>query len=141
MVSTSGAGRLPNTRSHRVDRGISGCHQRSTAPYARRVRGVIAGLVVIVAVATVLPAPPVEAQVAPGREVVALVINGTGNGHGRGLSQWGAYGRAVNGGQTWTQILDAYYGGTTLGSVATTSRVRVRLLAHDGDASVGVIST
>lgn len=105
------------------------------------MRGVVAGLVVIVAVATALPPPPVEAQVAPEREVVALVIAGTGSGHGRGLSQWGAYGRAVNGAQTWTQILDAYYGGTTLGSVTTASRVRVRLLAHDGDASVGVIST
>ncbi len=67
------------------------------------------------------------AQVAPEREVVALIVEGTGIGHGRGLSQWGAYGRAVNGGQSWTQILDAYYGGTTLGSVATSSRVRVRL--------------
>ena len=75
------------------------------------------------------------------QEVVGLVIEGTGFGHGRGMSQWGAYGRAVNGGQSWTTILNAYYGGTTLGSVATASRVRVRLVGHDGDATVGVIST
>src|SRR5262245_23473928 len=87
------------------------------------------------------PAPSAPAQVAPEQEVVALIVEGTGNGHGRGLSQWGAYGRAVNGGQSWTQILNAYYGGTTLGTVATSSRVRVRLVAHDGDATVGVIST
>jgi peptidoglycan hydrolase-like amidase len=88
-----------------------------------------------------VPAPRVPAQIAPAAEVVALLVEGTGNGHGRGMSQWGAYGRAVNGGQSWTQILDAYYGGTTLGTVATSSRIRVRLLAHDGDATVGVIST
>jgi peptidoglycan hydrolase-like amidase len=105
------------------------------------VRGVIASLVVVAASTTALPAPSVEAQVAPEQNVVALIVEGTGNGHGRGMSQWGAYGRAVNGGQSWTQILDAYYGGTTLGAVATSSRVRVRLLAHDGDATVGVIST
>ena len=57
------------------------------------------------------------------------------------MSQWGAYGRAVNGRQSWTTILNAYYGGTTLGSVSTASRVRVRLVGHDGDATVGVIST
>ena len=57
------------------------------------------------------------------------------------MSQWGAYGRAVNGGQSWTSILNAYYGGTTLGSVSTASRLRVRLVGHDGDATVGVIST
>ena len=87
-----------------------------------------------------LPAQSLPAQVAP-LEIVSLVVEGTGNGHGRGLSQWGAYGRAVNGGHSWTQILDAYYGGTTLGTVATSSRIRVRLLAHDGDDTVGVIST
>jgi peptidoglycan hydrolase-like amidase len=98
------------------------------------------GLLVVLASLAVPAAPPAAAQVAPEHEVVALIVEGTGFGHGRGLSQWGAYGRAVNGGQTWTQILDAYYGGTTLGTVATSSRLRVRLLAHDGDSTVGVIS-
>ena len=89
----------------------------------------------------VVPGPAVRSQVAPEQEVVALIVEGTGFGHGRGMSQWGAYGRAVNGGQSWTQILNAYYGGTTLGSVSTSTRIRVRLLAHDGDSTVGVIST
>jgi peptidoglycan hydrolase-like amidase len=101
----------------------------------------LVGVLVIVIASIAVPARPAPAQVAAEGEVVALIVEGTGNGHGRGLSQWGAYGRAVNGGQSWTQILDAYYGGTTLGTVATSSRLRVRLLSHDGDSTVGVIST
>ena len=81
------------------------------------------------------------AAVDPTDEVVALVIEGVGFGHGRGMSQWGAYGWAVNYGRTWQWILDHYYGGTTLGSVTTSARIRVRLVAHDGDPTVGVIST
>lgn len=46
----------------------------------------------------------------------------------------------VNGAQTFTQILDAYYGGTTLGSVPTTRRIRVRLVGHDNSTIVGVVS-
>ena len=101
----------------------------------------LAALIMVTALPHAPQAGPAAAQVAPEQEVVALIVEGTGFGHGRGMSQWGAYGRAVNGGQSWTQILDAYYGGTTLGSVATSSRIRVRLLAHDGDSTVGVIST
>ena len=104
-------------------------------------RGVVAGLLAAASSVVFIPESTVPAQVAAEQEVVALIVEGTGFGHGRGMSQWGAYGRAVNGGQSWTTILDAYYGGTTLGSVATSSRIRVRLLAHDGDATVGVIST
>ena len=43
-----------------------------------------------------------------------LTVTGHGNGHGRGLSQWGAYGYAVDRGWSYQQILDRYYGGTTL---------------------------
>jgi peptidoglycan hydrolase-like amidase len=47
------------------------------------------------------------------------------------MSQWGAYGRAVNGGQTWQQILDAYYGGTISGTAPNQTR-HVRLVGFDG---------
>mgnify|MGYP006205110145 CR=1 FL=1 len=66
-------------------------------------------------------------------EVVAFLVRGVGNGHGRGLSQWGTFGRAVNGGQTWQQILDTYYGGTVAGS-RTLPDQRVRLTKWDGAA-------
>ncbi len=62
---------------------------------------------------------------------MALRIDGVGSGHGRGMSQWGAYGRAVNGGQTWQQILDAYYGGTISGTAPNQTR-HVRLVGFDG---------
>ena len=67
-----------------------------------------------------------------------MVVDGVGNGHGRGLSQWGSYGWAVNYGWDWTQILDHYYGGTTMGDAAN-NRITVRLLALD-DQQTAVIS-
>ncbi|MGA1219332.1 MAG: hypothetical protein ACO3XP_01690, partial [Ilumatobacteraceae bacterium] len=58
-------------------------------------------------------------------EIVAYVVEGTGNGHGRGLSQWGAYGWAVEQGKNWEWILDHYYGGTYLGNIDANQRIRV----------------
>ncbi|MFV0260605.1 MAG: SpoIID/LytB domain-containing protein [Acidimicrobiales bacterium] len=44
-----------------------------------------------------------------------ITITGRGWGHGRGLSQYGAYGYARDHGWSSAQILDHYYGGTTGG--------------------------
>ncbi len=79
------------------------------------------------------------AQAAP-NDIIAVVVDGVGNGHGRGMSQWGAYGWAVDQGWNSQQILDHYYGGTTSGTVPTDRRIRVRLLDLDGASTVGVIS-
>ena len=92
----------------------------------------------VVAVAPVLTFGEVEAAPGDTNEIVAVVIDGVGNGHGRGLSQWGSYGWAVNYGWDWTQILDHYYGGTTMGD-APNDRISVRLLAVD-DQQTAVIS-
>ena len=70
--------------------------------------------------------------------IVAFVVRGVGNGHGRGLSQWGSYGRALAG-QSWTQILDTYYAGTSLGD-RPGAQIRVRLTGWNGSATVGVLS-
>jgi stage II sporulation protein D len=48
-----------------------------------------------------------------GRNVTSLVIDGMGAGHGVGLCQWGAVGRA-RAGQDYQRILAAYYPGTRL---------------------------
>jgi stage II sporulation protein D len=48
-----------------------------------------------------------------GQNVTNLVIDGMGAGHGVGLCQWGAVGRA-RAGQAYQQILAAYYPGTRL---------------------------
>ncbi|MDJ0771290.1 MAG: SpoIID/LytB domain-containing protein, partial [Ilumatobacter sp.] len=86
----------------------------------------------------VASADRVEAAPAGDDEVVAFVVNGVGNGHGRGLSQWGTYGRALAG-QSWQQILDTYYGGTSAGTRAEPN-LRVRLTDWDGAGTLGVIS-
>jgi SpoIID/LytB domain protein len=63
---------------------------------------------------------------------VQVVVDGHGNGHGIGMSQWGAYGYAVDLGWSAGQILDHYYSGTVPGTVALDSLVRVRLQNLDG---------
>lgn len=45
--------------------------------------------------------------------VIELIVNGTGRGHGVGLCQAGALGRARSG-QSYREILSAYYPGTRL---------------------------
>ncbi len=53
-------------------------------------------------------------------------FTGQGNGHGRGLGQWGAFGYAKSG---WTaeQIVAHYYGGSQLARADVNLPVRVRL--------------
>lgn len=57
----------------------------------------------------------------------SLVLSGRGSGHGYGLSQWGAYGYAVDFGWSASQILDHYYGGTVSGTVPLDTTIAVRL--------------
>ncbi len=69
------------------------------------------------------------APAAAATPTVGLV--GHGWGHGRGLSQWGAYGYALDRGWDHRQILGHYYGGTTEGTIGN-DEVSVRLTALDG---------
>src|SRR5215212_528569 len=55
-----------------------------------------------------------------------LVVNGRGWGHGVGLSQYGAYGYALDEARDYQFIVGHYYTGTTLG-MAPSTRMRVRL--------------
>jgi stage II sporulation protein D len=50
-------------------------------------------------------------------EVSSLTVNGRGYGHGIGMCQWGAIGRA-RAGQNYRTILETYYPGTTIGRIA-----------------------
>jgi peptidoglycan hydrolase-like protein with peptidoglycan-binding domain len=104
------------------------------------VRRIVLTVVAVLGI-TMLPLPgdSSSVQAAP-NDIVAVVVDGVGNGHGRGMSQWGAYGWAVDQGWNSQQILDHYYGGTTAGTVPTDRPIRVRLLDLDGAATVGVIS-
>ena len=64
---------------------------------------------------------------------------GRGNGHGVGMSQWGARGRALAG-QTTGQILAAYFSSSTLGTTSPTSPVRVLLLSGFSAASASPLT-
>ncbi len=70
------------------------------------------------------------------RCAASVTITGHGNGHGIGLSQYGAYGYAVDAGWTAAQILARYYGGTVAGSASnTTMSVRLQAL-DDGQTAI-----
>ncbi len=60
----------------------------------------------------------------------SFVLEGHGNGHGIGLSQWGALGYAVDDGWDAERILGHYYGGTVAGAIAAGS-ITVRLTSLD----------
>ncbi len=60
---------------------------------------------------------------------LGVIIRGHGNGHGRGLSQYGAYGWATRLGGTWQSIIDFYYGGG--------GRILTTLTAADAGATPG----
>jgi SpoIID/LytB domain protein len=61
-----------------------------------------------------------------------ISLNGHGFGHGRGLSQYGSLGYAIDHNWSWEQILDHYYGGTSFGDLATNPVIGVRILEFDG---------
>jgi peptidoglycan hydrolase-like protein with peptidoglycan-binding domain len=79
---------------------------------------------------------------------LGIVVRGHGNGHGRGLSQYGALGWATKLNASWQDILNFYYGGsgrslallTAADAGATPGGVMtVRLTALDG-ATTSVVS-
>lgn len=59
----------------------------------------------------------VEPEYRDGR-VSRVTFRGQGNGHGVGMCQWGAIGRA-RAGQSFRSILGTYYPGTTVGPIAS----------------------
>src|SRR5207247_10375481 len=54
------------------------------------------------------------------------LVRGGGNGHGLGMSQWGARGRAAAG-DDYRKILAAYYAGTRIENRDTSGAVRIAL--------------
>lgn len=90
----------------------------------------------LVATGAVLAAPsaPVQAYGS------AITITGRGNGHGDGLSQWGAYGYATSYGWDWHQILSHYYGGTTETAGDPATEVTVRLRGLDDRPFTAVVN-
>ena len=97
-------------------------------------------------VAAVLTALVGSTLIAPTTQAVAdaavrplnsyLVITGAGWGHGRGMSQYGAYG-AADAGLNHKQILQFYYPKTSLGSLTSGNTIRV-WISSDDDAKLQV---
>ena len=89
--------------------------------------------------ATRLTTPVAPSSVDAATPPASVVIDGHGYGHGIGLSQWGAYGYAVDLGWSSAQILDHYYGGTVAGAVAPGEQMTVRLMRLDDQQTAVVI--
>ncbi|HVS85101.1 MAG TPA: SpoIID/LytB domain-containing protein [Gaiellaceae bacterium] len=76
--------------------------------------------------------------VAPTGSGALFLFSGHGWGHGVGMSQYGAYGYALNG-WTYDQILSHYYPGTKLAK-APASAATIRVLLADARTSLTVAS-
>jgi SpoIID/LytB domain protein len=97
----------------------------------RRTRLVVAAA--LVGAGLVLGGPgaaPVKAY--PGTHVN---LTGHGWGHGRGMGQFGAQGYATMHGWSYTQILDHYYGNTTMGTVGNDT-LSVRITRKDNQGVI-----
>lgn len=75
-------------------------------------------LIILIAVAMLTVLPAVSAQAAENDGTID--INGAGWGHGVGMSQYGSYGRALEG-QTYDEILTAYYTGASISTFGETA--------------------
>ena len=82
---------------------------------------------------------PLAAQDAPIDENT-IPITGHGFGHGRGLSQYGALGYAIDFGWSSDQILNHYYGDTTAGTVDN-SLLTIRLQSSFGVPTVAQVDS
>ncbi|GAB48451.1 SpoIID/LytB domain-containing protein [Mobilicoccus pelagius] len=99
-----------------------------STPAARLARRSSAPALALALLATGAPAASADPVVTPGNG--DLVVDGRGFGHGRGMSQWGAYG-AADAGLAWPGILDFYYPGARRASQPD-SEMRV-WISRDGD--------
>jgi SpoIID/LytB domain protein len=118
----------------------SGCSHADDCSVNTCWRRAVAALTIMVAPTTI--GPVAEAATPQRAGATTIVFDGHGNGHGIGLSQWGAYGYAVDHGWNAAQILDHYYGGTvasTLAPSATPPVVAVRLMRLD-DQQTAVVN-
>jgi SpoIID/LytB domain protein len=98
---------------------------------SRRRAPILLLSLLLVATGNIFTRPAAEAS-------TALGLRGHGWGHGRGMGQYGALGYAVDLSWSAASILDRFYGGTSAGTVATSTPMSVRLVAQDGLATAVV---
>jgi stage II sporulation protein D len=96
-------------------------HRPSNRPaLTLRLTTLVAGLAVAGVLASLAFVTPVSAATGD------FVIQGRGNGHGTGLSQWGAW-QGARSGATHQQILSLYYPGAELADVDPNQLIGVRI--------------
>jgi SpoIID/LytB domain protein len=98
------------------------------APTALRRAATAALGVAALTAGVVGSAVPAHADAAVSPKSSAITIVGAGWGHGKGMSQYGAYGAATKG-LDYDEIIDFYYPGTTLDSLAKGNTIRVWITA------------
>jgi SpoIID/LytB domain protein len=91
---------------------------------------------IVLAALIALVATTASAQTAPTSGEALFVVSGRGWGHGVGMSQYGAYGQALEG-KTHHEILAHYYTGTTLGKAPLSA---VKVLIAEGRPAVSISS-
>ena len=115
----------------------------------RRRRIALALLVVSAVIVPFVQSDPPKAS-ANNLPPLGVIIRGKGNGHGRGMSQYGAFAWATRLGSTWQSIIDFYYGGggRTLTSLTQADSgltpggvMSVRLEVQDGKQAAVVSDT
>ena len=106
---------------HTSARSNSGSVSKSRRTRARSALATLAALCTFAATAA-----PAGAQDADNSSDGSTTVTGHGWGHGRGMSQYGALGYALNFDWSSEQILDHYYGDTVAGTVAN-SEMTVRI--------------
>ena len=102
----------------------------ATGRTRRTPRGAALALFATLAMFVCVPVPASggSAEVTTAGLSGTLTFYGRGYGHGVGLSQYGARGRAIAG-QSASTILAHYYAGTTKGTIDTNAKIRVLVLS------------
>ncbi len=137
LVAVLGTGMaLSPTAAHAADRGDAASPPPSPRPIPTPDPDVPRGVTPAPAPTpspTPTPTPtPSPTPSGPTTLGASVTFHGRGYGHGVGLSQYGARGRALAG-ATAAEILAHYYRGTTFGAVPLDTPIRVRVL--DGFAA------
>jgi stage II sporulation protein D len=125
---------------------------RSPIAPSGRLRGVVSltaplatclGAVVLLATSLLVTALfAASADAAPANTAGNFVFVGRGNGHGVGMSQWGAW-EGAREGNSYAQILAFYYPGTTLSTLqdaAAGQTVKVRISSKPWTSNTAVYS-
>jgi SpoIID/LytB domain protein len=104
-----------------------------------RAKAVASRAMVVVALTAgvaVVPAGPGGHAQAGAYPTASVSFTGHGFGHGRGMGQYGALGYALDQGWTYHQILDHYYGGTTVGHQDPATPMTVDMTSRDGQDTI-----